>query len=228
MQFDNIRGFLFDLDGVITDTAALHAKAWAGICQRLGIPWTDALAEGTKGVSRMDSLEVILKSANRQDEFSMAQKAQMATEKNDRYQELITHLTASDILPGMKDFITDLKQHNYQLALASASRNAPTVLKYLGLSDVFPKIVDPSNLTKGKPDPEIYQHAAALLNLEPGQCIGVEDAPAGVASIKAAGAIAVGIGDAHDLAQADVVFPGTASLTLPALRGKLEDGVLNA
>ena len=228
MRFDTIKGFLFDLDGVITDTAALHAKAWQGICERLNIPWTDELAEGTKGISRMDSLNLILSSANMQDKVSEDDKEQLATEKNDRYQQLMTELKPSDILPGMKDFITDLKASGYKLALASASRNAPTVLKYLGLSNAFPNIVDPNTLSKGKPDPEIYQQAAKLLDLEPAQCIGVEDAQAGVASIKAAGETAIGIGDAAELAQADVVFPNTAALTLPKLRQKLEGGVLNA
>jgi beta-phosphoglucomutase len=138
----------------------------------------------------------------------------LATEKNTQYLALVADLKPTDILPGVRIFLDQLQQHGYQIALASSSKNAPLVLKHLGLSDFFSEVVDPATLTHGKPNGEIYAKAAALLNLEPAQCLGIEDAAAGVDAINNAGAVSVGIGDAQTLAKADVVFPSTAELTL--------------
>ena len=191
-----IRGFLFDLDGVITDTARLHAQAWQAIAREVEAPWTPALAASLKGIDRMQSLALIIAAAPHPKTYSQEEKEALATAKNTRYLELVAGLTPTDIEPGIRMFLDSLQRHGYQIALASSSKNAPTVLEHLGLAELFPKIVDPATLKHGKSAPEIYQQAAALLNLDPAQCLGVEDAASGVASINAAGATAIGIGDA--------------------------------
>lgn len=221
----NIKGVLFDLDGVITATARLHDQAWQSIAEKVQAPWTPALQASLKGIDRMHALGLILQAAGVAQAYSPAEKQALAAAKNQRYLELVQQLTPTDILPGIRVFLDQLQQHGYQIALASASKNAPTVLHQLGLAAFFPKIVDPNTLTKGKPAPEIYQKAAALLHLAPDQCVGIEDAAAGVAAINASGALSVGIGEAQELAAADVVFASTAELTLPRLQQVFGGGV---
>ncbi len=214
VSFSNIKGFVFDLDGVITDTARFHTQAWRQIARQVGVTWTAELAEKLKGISRMASLELILRAGGKQDDYTPRQKQALATKKNANYLKLVDTLTADDILPGIAAFIGSLHRQGYKMAIASASKNAPRVLHNLGISAYFPKIVDPSTLRKGKPDPEIFLKGAAAIGLRPDECIGVEDAAAGVQAIKAAGETAVGIGDAQILHAADMVFPSTKQLTL--------------
>ncbi|WP_225046866.1 beta-phosphoglucomutase [Lacticaseibacillus kribbianus] len=213
-----IKGFVFDLDGVITDTARYHYQAWAQVAEEmLGITIDPSVNEGLKGVSRMDSLEVILKFGHQEDRYSQEEKVRIATAKNDRYVALISHMTPDDILPGMKRFLNAIKAAGYGIALASASRNAPRILAGLSLSDYFDAVVDPATLTHGKPDPEIFTRGAELLGIAPAEAVGLEDAVAGIAAIKAAGEFAVGIGDAKLLSQADLVFANTAEVNLAAI-----------
>lgn len=213
-NFKALKGVLFDLDGVICDTARLHAQAWSAIAKKVGTTLTPQLQASLAGIDRMHSLDLIIQAGNGQHQFSEAEKQALATEKNTQYLALVADLKPTDILPGVRIFLDQLQQHGYQIALASSSKNAPLVLKHLGLSDFFSEVVDPATLTHGKPNGEIYAKAAALLNLEPAQCLGIEDAAAGVDAINNAGAVSVGIGDAQTLAKADVVFPSTAELTL--------------
>ena len=213
-NFKALKGVLFDLDGVICDTARLHAQAWSAIAKKVGTTWTPQLQASLARIDRMHSLDLIIQAGNGQHQFSEAEKQALATEKNTQYLALVADLKPTDILPGVRIFLDQLQQHGYQIALASSSKNAPLVLKHLGLSDFFSEVVDPATLTHGKPNGEIYAKAAALLNLEPAQCLGIEDAAAGVDAINNAGAVSVGIGDAQTLAKADVVFPSTAELTL--------------
>lgn len=220
-KFADIKGFVFDLDGVITDTSVLHGNAWHQLADSLGVSWNEDLANGLKGISRMDSLEMILKSGHKENDYTQDQKVALATQKNDNYVAEVNKMTPANILPGMKAFLDDLRDKGYRLSLASASKNAPRVLDKLQLANYFPKIVDPASLTHGKPDPEIYTKGAQVLNLDPAQCIGVEDAAAGVQAINAAGEVSLGIGDAHELAAADMVFADTASVTLANIAQKL-------
>lgn len=213
-NFSEIKGFLFDLDGVIADTAKFHGQAWRQVADKVGTPWTDELAEGLKGISRMDSLQLILEASGQGDVYSDAEKAALADEKNRNYQTLIATLTEADILPGMKAFITEAKTAGYQLAIASASKNAPLILEHLGLTDYFVGIVDPSTLAKGKPDPEIFVRAAEILALPPEQTIGLEDSTSGIEAINAAGATSLGIGEPTVLSAADLNFNSTADVTL--------------
>ncbi|WP_155286818.1 beta-phosphoglucomutase [Lacticaseibacillus zhaodongensis] len=224
-SFSDIKGFVFDLDGVITDTARFHSLAWRKVADKVGAHWTAGLAERLKGISRMESLDIILQAAGKQDAYTEDEKVALATSKNAEYLRLVDTLTPDDILPGIADLVQSLDDGGYKLAIASASKNAPRVLQNLGISQYFPNIVDPSTLKHGKPDPEIFIKAAESIGLKPEQCVGVEDAAAGVQGIKAAGEVAVGIGDADVLKQADMVFPSTAELTLSNVKAHMDKDV---
>lgn len=220
-QFAQIRGVLFDLDGVITDTARLHLQAWRQLTSALKLPWDDDLAANLKGRSRADSLGLILKHGGASDEFDEAADAALAEQKNQAYLKLVAALTRADALPGIPAFLAELQAAGFRLALASASQNAPQVLAKLELTAYFPHIVDPQTLHHGKPDPEIYLKAAASIDLAPAACIGIEDATAGIAAINAAGALSVGIGDPILLSEAALVLPSTRALTLANLQAHL-------
>ncbi|WP_407892586.1 beta-phosphoglucomutase [Lacticaseibacillus sp. N501-2] len=213
-KFSALKGALFDLDGVICDTARLHAQAWSAIAKKVGTTWTPQLQASLAGIDRMHSLEKIIAASDIPRTYSEAEKQALATEKNTQYLKLVARLKPTDILPGIRVFLDQLKQHGYPIALASSSKNAPLVLQHLGLANFFTEVVDPATLRHGKPNGEIYAKAAALLHLDPAQCFGVEDAQAGVAAINDAGATSIGIGDAKVLHEADVVLADTAELTL--------------
>lgn len=219
MNFEDLKGFAFDLDGVIADTARFHGQAWSDVAKKVGTEWTSELAADLKGVSRMDSLDLILKAGGHEKDYSQAEKEALAEEKNNNYLKLVDTLTPADILPGIKDFLDELKAKNYKIALASASKNAPRILKQLQLTDYFEGIVNPAELKKGKPDPEIYLEAAKSIGLKPDQVAGIEDAQAGIASINAAGELSIGIGES--LKDADIKFADTSELTLEAIKEKM-------
>ena len=219
MNFSEIKGFAFDMDGVIADTARFHGQAWHQLADKVGTEWTPELADALKGVSRMDSLELILKAGGHENDYSQDEKVALATEKNDNYVKLVETLTPADILPGMKAFLDELKAAGYNLVLASASKNAPKVLKYLQLTDYFEGIVDPAKLSKGKPDPEIYVEAAKTMNLPVNEVAGVEDAQAGIQVINGAGELSIGIGSS--LKDADVKFNETSEVSLDAIKAQL-------
>jgi beta-phosphoglucomutase len=209
-----LQAFIFDLDGVITDTAEYHYLAWRALGEELGIPFTREFNEELKGVSRMDSLEKILALGSRENDFSLTEKKALATKKNEHYVRLIANISPDDILPGIKDLITEIKAKGYRLGLASVSKNAFTVMDSLGLKGEFDIIVDAATIAKGKPNPEIFLTAAKLLNVDPSACIGIEDAAAGVDSIKDAGMFAVGVGSETSLAKADIIYSSTEQLSL--------------
>lgn len=219
MSFAEIKAFAFDLDGVIADTARFHGQAWHQLADQVGTEWTPELADGLKGVGRMDSLEMILKAGGHENDYTLAEKEALATQKNDNYLRLVETLTPADILPGMQAFLDELRAQGYRLILASASKNAPKVLRYLKLSEYFEDIVDPAKLAHSKPAPDIYLQAAKQLGLQPNQVIGVEDAQAGIQAIKSAGELAIGIGD--NLTDADVKFATTADVSLAAIASQL-------
>lgn len=219
MSFEDLKGFAFDLDGVIADTARFHGQAWHQLADKVGTEWTPELADSLKGVSRMDSLELILKAGDHENDYSQDEKVALATEKNDNYIKLVETLTPADILPGMKDFLDELKANGYHIVLASASKNAPKVLKYLQITDYFEGIVDPAKLTHGKPDPEIYSEAAKLMNLPANQVAGLEDAQAGIESINRASETSIGFG--ASLKDADVKFDQTSEVSLAAIKKQM-------
>ncbi|MFD0898364.1 beta-phosphoglucomutase [Loigolactobacillus binensis] len=213
VKFTDIKGFVFDLDGVITDTSRYHAQAWGQLATKLGVDYPN-LGDAVKGISRMDALEMILQKGGLENNYTATEKEALATEKNTNYVQLIQNMSAKDILPGMAAFLADLKREGYGIALASASKNAPTILAKIGLQDYFTKTVDPATLQHGKPDPEIFIKGAQLLDLMPAQCIGLEDAAAGIAGINAAGETSVGIGDPQLLHAAAINFTDTSQVTL--------------
>ncbi|MGN1279973.1 MAG: beta-phosphoglucomutase [Limosilactobacillus sp.] len=219
MKFEDLKGFAFDLDGVIADTARFHGQAWHQLADKVGTEWTPELADSLKGVSRMDSLELILKAGGHENDYTQEQKEALATEKNDNYIKLVETLTPADILPGMKNLLDELKDNGYHIVLASASKNAPKVLKYLQITDYFEGIVDPAKLSHGKPDPEIYSEAAKLMNLPANQVAGLEDAQAGVESINRAGEVSIGFG--ASLKDAAVKFDDTSEVSLAAIKEQM-------
>lgn len=207
-----IKGFVFDLDGVLTDTAEYHYEAWKNLADRIGISIDREFNETLKGISRMDSLERILVHGKKQMDYTQNEKEELAAEKNEEYKQLIKKITPKDLLPGVRVFLEKLKKEEMLLALASASKNGPPILKQLEIDDFFDAIVDPAKLTNGKPDPEIFQKGCRQLNLQPKECIGIEDAKAGIESINAAGLFSVGIGDSIVLQGADLILSSTEEL----------------
>jgi alpha,alpha-trehalose phosphorylase len=208
------QAFIFDLDGVITDTAEFHFLAWRQLAEKLKIPFHRKFNEELKGISRMESLEKILLYGGRQNDFIEKEKEELAAEKNEKYMKLIETLTPNDILPGIRPFIDLCKKNRFKLAIASASKNAGTVIKALGLTNDFDVIVDAKTIQNGKPDPEIFLTAAKLLNVEARFCIGIEDAMAGIKAIKAAGMYAVAVGKKEAFEKADYVVEKTNELVL--------------
>ncbi|MDQ0223218.1 beta-phosphoglucomutase [Streptococcus moroccensis] len=204
------KGALFDLDGVIADTAVFHFAAWRNLVKKyFDADLPDELEEKTKGVSREDSLRVILDHLHisvPSEEFS-----RLAQEKNEAYIEALDVLTPDYILPGIADFIQTLQEKGIKLALASASKNGPIILEKLGLADAFDAIADPAKVAAGKPAPDIFKAAAQGLGLAPEECIGVEDAVAGVTAINASGAYSVAVGG-EELDHAKLRFESTADL----------------
>lgn len=207
-----LEAFIFDLDGVITDTAEYHFLAWQALAGDLGITFTREDNEELKGVSRMDSLEKILAIGFREADFTAEEKEHLAAKKNDHYLTLIQNITAADLLPGIKELIDDIKGQGLKLGMASASKNAFTVMESLGMRADFDIIVDAKTVVNGKPHPEVFLRAAEMLGVDPAACIGVEDAGAGVQAIKAAGMFAVAVGPKESFENADLVYDSTAQL----------------
>lgn len=195
---------IFDLDGVLTDTASAHYRAWKWLTEELGVSFDEKANEALKGVDRMRSLELLLGPlANR---YSAAEKNRLAEQKNSRYVAEIGNYSASDVFPGARRVLKEIKAAGLKLALASASRNARYLIRRLELESCFDVIVDAATITACKPDPEIFLRAATLLGAPPGECLAVEDAVAGVTAIRKAGMWAVGIGSPNQLTDAHQVL----------------------
>lgn len=209
-----IKGFIFDLDGVITDTADYHYHAWKNLGKKMGIEIDREFNEKLKGISRMDSLDRILAYGGKTDSYSEVEKEALAAEKNSEYVKLIEDITPADLLPGIPELLADLKAAGIKLALASASKNGPVILESLGITADFDEIVDPSLLAKGKPDPEIFVKGAQQLGLASSECLGVEDAEAGIDAINGAQMFSVGVGDPKSMKAADYRVANTGELSL--------------
>jgi beta-phosphoglucomutase len=206
------KAVIFDLDGVITDTAHYHYLAWKALAESEGVHFDHAFNENLKGVDRMGSLNLILAGSNKT--YSMEQKLALAERKNKQYVELIATMSAADLLPGALEALASVRAAGLSIGLASVSKNAFTVLDRLGIRDRFDYVVDAALIANSKPHPEIFLNAAAALGVAPADCLGVEDAVAGVASIKSAGMFALGIGSPEVLTQADRVIPSLVEFRL--------------
>ncbi|WP_408011211.1 beta-phosphoglucomutase [Pseudalkalibacillus sp. A8] len=195
MERNTIEAVIFDLDGVITDTAHYHFLAWKQLADELDISIDAEFNELLKGVSRIESLELILRKDNRENEFTPSEKEKMAERKNILYRELLRDLSSKDVLPGISDLISKIKLEGLPIGIASVSKNAQTVLKALELEETFDYVVNASNIKRSKPDPEIFLTACENLGANPKKSIGIEDAAAGIGAILASGMFAVGVGE---------------------------------
>ena len=206
---------IFDLDGVLTDTAAAHYRAWKHLADSLAIPFDEAANEALKGVDRMGSLARIL---GDRDGFDALRRADLAARKNAWYQDEIADYSPADLFPGARAAIEACRAAGCGVGLASASRNAPFLLERLGIAALFDTVVDPATLDHGKPAPDIFLAAARALGVPPAACLGIEDAPAGIVAIHTAGMSALGIGTAGALPDADRVIASIADFRLEDYR----------
>lgn len=204
--------FIYDLDGVITDTAEFHYLGWKKLADELGITIDRHFNEQLKGINRMDSLDRILEQSTSPTEFSEEEKIGLATRKNGYYLELIEKIDPSHILPGIKDLLEANKQSGIKIALGSASKNASRILDKLELTGYFDHVVNAAEIANGKPDPETFTAAADALGIAYGDCVGIEDAAAGVEAVNRAGMFSVGVGDEAHLAHADYLVENTQQL----------------
>ena len=203
---------IFDLDGVLTDTAHSHYRAWKRLADEIGVPFDLQVNERLKGVDRAASLEIILERAAHP--FAADVKRALTDRKNGYYLEEIEGFGPQDLFPGVRELLDSARKAGLKLGLASASRNAGRLLGKLGIADGFDYIADAGRIARAKPDPEIFLTVARELGVAPDRCIGVEDAAAGIVAIHAAGMPAIGIGDWRVLGQADAVLPDIAALRL--------------
>jgi beta-phosphoglucomutase len=210
-----IEACIFDLDGVIVDTAKYHFIAWKALAEELGFEFTNADNERLKGVSRMSSLEILLEIGGLQ--FSEAEKLVMAEKKNTLYVTYIEEMTPDEILPGVPQFLKELRNTGIKIALGSASKNSPMILDRIQLSGMFDAVVDGNSITEAKPNPEVFLKGAEWLGVLPENCVVFEDAIAGIEAARNAGMRCVGIGDPETLGLADFVIPGFNGFTLEKL-----------
>ena len=197
-------GVIFDLDGVIVDTAKYHFLAWKKLADDLGFEFTETHNELLKGVSRVRSLEILLGIGNIN--LSEAKKQEILISKNNDYLSYITKMGADEILPGAEKLLNNLDSLGIKYVLGSASKNAPLILKQVGLFNRFKAIVDGNNVSKAKPNPEVFLIGAKKLNLSPKKCIVFEDAIAGIEAANAANMISIGIGNKDTLSEANYNF----------------------
>ncbi len=217
-----LKACIFDLDGVITDTAEYHFIAWQKIAAELGIIITREFNETLKGIDRETSLQRILTFANMT--INPEKTIEVLTKKNEYYNQLLEKLTQEDILPGIEELLKVLKSHKIKTAVASVSRNAPKILEKLGVIDQFDVIIDPNSVNRGKPYPDIFVEAANVLHEPIENCIAIEDAVAGIQAIVAAGIVAIGIGEeVLYKSGATIVYPSTASLTYDGMLDVFEN-----
>jgi beta-phosphoglucomutase len=208
--------FIFDLDGVIVDTAKYHFLAWRNLATALGFKFTEEHNELLKGVSRVRSLEILLNIGEVQ--LTEEQKQPLLIQKNTEYLGYVNKMNAEEILPGINDLLNYLDSNNIKYALGSASKNAPLILEKVGLLNRFTALVDGNDVSKAKPDPEVFLIGAEKLNMKPENCIVIEDAIAGVEAANAANMVSIGIGNADLLKEANYVLPDTSGFTIDFLK----------
>jgi beta-phosphoglucomutase len=210
-----IKACIFDLDGVIVDTAVYHYKAWKRLANELGFDITEEQNEKLKGVSRMHSLDLILQwgGVTKTD----AEKEELATRKNNWYVDMITKMTPDEILPGAKEFLQACIDAGLKTALGSASKNSMTILEKVDIAHFFNAVIDGNKVSKPKPDPEVFLKGAEELGVAPANCVVFEDAIAGIEAAINGGMKAVGIGSTDVLTKADLVVSGLDKMTIEKL-----------
>lgn len=209
---DTIKALILDLDGVITDTAEYHYRGWKRLADEEGLPFDREANEQLRGVSRRQSLLLIL--GDKKDEYSEEQIQEMMARKNGYYQEMLDNLTDEDFLPGAKELIAEIKARGLKIAVGSASKNTKRVLNNLKITDLFDAIGDGHSVERAKPAPDLFVHTAGKMGLPPRECVVVEDAESGVAAALTGGFIAVGVGPEERVGKAHVRYDDTASVDL--------------
>lgn len=218
---ENQKNFIFDLDGVIVDTAKYHYLAWQKIAQQLGIEFTPEHNEELKGVSRVRSLDIILALGNI--EASQEDKDKWLVQKNDEYLSYLVNMDESEILPGVIPVLNFLKENNQKIVLGSASKNARPILEKAKIIDLFDAIVDGNDVSNAKPDPEVFLQGARKVNFPNEKCIVFEDSVAGIQAANVAGMTSVGIGDKNVLHEAKFVFPDFTHIDLSFIQNLINN-----
>jgi len=216
-----IEACLFDLDGVVVDTAKYHYIAWKALAEELGFNFTLEDNERLKGVSRMQSLEILLEIGGKQ--FSKQEKLAMAEKKNTLYVSFIEKMTPEETLPGVEKFLQELRSKGIKIALGSASKNAPMILSRIQLTEMFDAVVDGNSISEAKPNPEVFLQGAQKLDVNPENCVVFEDAIAGVEAARNANMHCIGIGLQENLGLADLVIPGFDGFTIEKLNKAIGD-----
>ncbi len=207
---NKIKGIIFDLDGVITDTSEYHYLAWKKLADKLEIPFNREKNEQFRGVSRMDCLEILLAGKD----YSAEEKRELADEKNSYYREYLQKLTAKNILPGALELIEKVKDRDIKIAIASSSKNTDTVVSNLGIKNKFAVIADGFSVARSKPEPDIFIYTAEKMRLLPEECIVIEDAESGIEAALAANMVAIGIGPAERVGKAHFRFARVADIDI--------------
>lgn len=193
--------FIFDLDGVLVFTDHLHYIAWKKMADRIGVYFDEEINNRLRGVSRMDSLSIILENSSKI--YSTAEMTDLAEEKNNYYRDALRTLSPSDVDAAVRDTLKELHRRSFKLAIGSSSKNTKYILEKTGLISFFDAISDGTNISKSKPDPEVFLKAAEYLRIAPEKCVVVEDAASGIKAAKAGHMTAVGIGDAASYPETD-------------------------
>ena len=215
-----LRGFIFDLDGVLTDTAEFHYRAWQRLADEEGLPFSRLANEKLRGVSRRESLMLIVG----QRTYSEEQIQSMMERKNSYYLQAIETITPNDLLPGARALLQEIRAAGLKSAIGSASKNAAQVIDRLGLRPLLDAVSDGYSVEHPKPAPDLFLHAAAQLGLPPSECVVVEDAAAGIEAARAGGFHSVGLGPRERVGQAEVVFASLEGLHLADLLRALGSG----
>lgn len=214
------KGFIFDLDGVIVDTAKYHYLAWKKLANSIGVDFTEIQNEQLKGVSRIESLKKILKWGNKtlsEEDFN-----RLMSMKNKDYLSYIDKMDTSEILPDVTETLDFLIENKQPIALGSASKNAPEILNKVNLFNQFNAIVDGNSVTKAKPDPEVFLRAAEAIQIKPEDCVVFEDSVSGIQAANAANMISIGIGDEEVLFEADYIFKDFTQISTDFIKGLIE------
>lgn len=217
-----IRCCIFDLDGVVVDTARFHFLAWSELAGRLGFQLPSDAAEATKGVSRMASLEIVL-AAGGMSGLSNEEKERLAAEKNALYLGYVAGMTPADVLPGVREFLSGLRREGIYAVLGSASKNAGTILDHCGLRAAFDAVIDGTLVSRPKPDPEVFLKGAEAVGAEPSACVVFEDAAAGIEAAHRAWMRAVGVGGSDALSEADMRIASFEGLTFAELVKRIDN-----